>query len=106
MSPPGPEAFRELGAEIGRLLQHAKDEARALTKAAEEEAAAISAAAGEVASALVYLCSDLAGDEIWLRFFDSRLHELVKVSRGGALLAAAWWTSSTSMAQARAITDL
>ena len=26
----------------------------------------------------------LEGDEIWLRFFDSRLHELVKVSRSGA----------------------
>jgi hypothetical protein len=25
----------------------------------------------------------LAGDEIWLRFFDSRLHELVKVGRAG-----------------------
>ena len=27
----------------------------------------------------------LEGDEIWLRFFDSRLHELVKVGRTGAL---------------------
>ena len=27
----------------------------------------------------------LEGDEIWLRFFDSRLHELVKVGRSGAL---------------------
>lgn len=27
----------------------------------------------------------LEGDEIWLRFFDSRLHELVKVGRQGAL---------------------
>ncbi len=26
----------------------------------------------------------LEGDEIWLRFFDARLHELVKVSRSGA----------------------
>ena len=26
----------------------------------------------------------LQGDEIWLRFFDSRLHELVKVSRGSS----------------------
>jgi hypothetical protein len=26
----------------------------------------------------------LEGDEVWLRFFDSRLHELVKVARGGA----------------------
>jgi hypothetical protein len=26
----------------------------------------------------------LAGDEIWLRFFDSRLHETIKVGRGGA----------------------
>jgi hypothetical protein len=26
----------------------------------------------------------LEGDDIWLRFFDSRLHELVKVSRSGA----------------------
>src|SRR4029079_8645840 len=25
------------------------------------------------------------GDEIWIRFFDSRLHELVKVGRTGAL---------------------
>jgi hypothetical protein len=29
----------------------------------------------------------LEGDEIWLRFFDSRLHELVKVGRSGALPA-------------------
>ncbi len=27
----------------------------------------------------------LQGDEIWLRFFDSRLHELVKVGRGGGV---------------------
>jgi hypothetical protein len=27
----------------------------------------------------------LQGDEIWLRFFDSRLHELIKVGRGGSL---------------------
>jgi hypothetical protein len=27
----------------------------------------------------------LAGDEIWLRFFDSRLHELVKIGRGGSV---------------------
>jgi hypothetical protein len=27
----------------------------------------------------------LAGDEIWLRFFDSRLHELVKIGRGGGV---------------------
>lgn len=26
----------------------------------------------------------LQGDEIWMRFFDSRLHELVKLTRGGA----------------------
>ena len=26
----------------------------------------------------------LQGDEIWLRFFDSRLHEVVKVNRSGA----------------------
>jgi hypothetical protein len=27
----------------------------------------------------------LQGDEVWLRFFDSRLHDLVRVQRGGAL---------------------
>jgi uncharacterized protein with von Willebrand factor type A (vWA) domain len=27
----------------------------------------------------------LEGDEVWLRFFDSRLHELVKVGRSGTL---------------------
>jgi hypothetical protein len=27
----------------------------------------------------------LQGDEVWLRFFDSRLHDTVKVQRGGAL---------------------
>ena len=27
----------------------------------------------------------LEGDEVWLRFFDSRLHELVKVARSGSL---------------------
>jgi uncharacterized protein (DUF58 family) len=27
----------------------------------------------------------LQGDEVWLRFFDSRLHDIVKVQRGGAL---------------------
>jgi len=27
----------------------------------------------------------LQGDEVWLRFFDSRLHDLVKVQRGGGL---------------------
>src|SRR5262249_50424602 len=29
----------------------------------------------------------LQGDEVWLRFFDSRLHDVVKVTRGGALPA-------------------
>lgn len=27
----------------------------------------------------------LQGDEVWLRFFDSRLHELIKVGRGGGV---------------------
>jgi hypothetical protein len=27
----------------------------------------------------------LQGDEVWLRFFDSRLHDLVKIQRGGAM---------------------